>query len=65
MTSKVINLRHVRKTKARDAKRATADANAVRHGQTKTERDVASEEKTRARRLLDGHEMNDGGSDVE
>ena len=63
MMGKVINLRQARKTKARDGKRAAADTNAARHGLTKTERDAMEDEKTRAKRLLDGHEVEDGKGD--
>ncbi|MGB0412565.1 MAG: DUF4169 family protein [Pikeienuella sp.] len=62
MTGKVINLRQARKSKAREDKRAAADSNAARHGQTKAERDALKNEKSRAQRLLDGHEVeNDSG----
>jgi hypothetical protein len=65
MTGKVVNLRQVRKTKTRDEKRAAADTNAVRHGLSKTERDAQLDEKNRARRLLDGHEVEDDSGDAE
>lgn len=65
MTGKVINLRQARKAKARDEKRATAETNAAQHGQTKAERTAIQNEKSRARHLLDGHEMTDGGDDIE
>ena len=60
MAGKVINLRQARKTKARDEKRVAADANAARHGLTKAERGVMKVEKSRAKHLLDGHEVEDG-----
>ena len=65
MTGKVINLRQVRKAKARDAKRVIADANAARHGATKAERDALRDKKSREQRLLDGHEVENDGGDKE
>ena len=65
MTGKVINLRQARKAKARDAKRVSADTNAVRHGLPKSLHDATAVEKSKAKRLLDGHQMKDGESDTE
>ena len=50
----IINLRQVRKQKARQDKEATAQANRVRHGRTKAERRVAEDEEARKTRDLDG-----------
>lgn len=50
-----INLNRVRKQKARDAKAARADENAVRFGQTKAVKDKAKAEAAAAARHLDGH----------
>ncbi len=50
-----INLNRVRKDKARKAKRAEADANAVKHGRTKAQKTADMSESQRAREKLDGH----------
>ena len=53
--AKVVNLRQARKAAARAAARAEADANAVRHGQTKAAKaGLAAQAETLAR-ALDGH----------
>ena len=65
MSKTVINLRQARKSKARDRKRAEADANAARHGMTTAERTTLLSEKTRTRRLLDGHQVEDSDRDTE
>jgi hypothetical protein len=55
VTAEVVNLRARRKAAARAADRATADANAAKHGRTKAEkaRDRALADKSE--RELDGH----------
>ncbi|MDH2325455.1 DUF4169 family protein [Cereibacter sp. SYSU M97828] len=53
---KVVNLREVRKSRERDAKRAQGDANAAKFGLTKAERLRQKAEAEKARRDLDGHE---------
>lgn len=65
MTGRIINLRQARKAKARDGKRAEADANAARHGLTKSERATARDEKSRDGRMLDGHKLDDGDHDAD
>lgn len=52
--SKVTNLNQFRKTKARAEKRAEADANAVKFGRTKAQRDLEKARAAKARRDLDG-----------
>ncbi|MCT4685098.1 MAG: DUF4169 family protein [Roseicyclus sp.] len=55
MARDVINLGRVRKQRARDEKRRTADANAARFGRTKAERQ-AEEARVKAETAhLDGH----------
>lgn len=54
--SRPVNLNRYRKDRARVEKRAAADANAVRFGRTKAEKERAAAEAQKARRDLDGHE---------
>lgn len=53
--STVTNLNKFRKSKARAAKRAQADENALRHGMTKAQRQAEQRDRTRAQTHLDGH----------
>lgn len=53
--SKVVNLRTIRKQSARDEKRRAADANAVRHGRSRAERDAEQAASDKARAHLDAH----------
>lgn len=53
--SQPVNLNRFRKQKARAEKKARADENAVRFGQTKSQRDAARTQAEKARRDLDGH----------
>lgn len=55
MTGKVVNLRSVRKDKARAAKRRAGDQNAARHGRSKAQRTEENDAADRAARHLDGH----------
>ncbi|WP_128253521.1 DUF4169 family protein [Falsirhodobacter deserti] len=57
--AQIVNLRAVRKTRERDAKRAQGDANAAKFGLTKAERHRQQAEAEKARRTLDGHERDD------
>jgi hypothetical protein len=50
----IVNLRQVRKDKARIEKSAEAAANRARHGRTLAERERDRLEEERARRTLDG-----------
>ncbi|WP_425100610.1 DUF4169 family protein [Tropicibacter sp. S64] len=54
--SKVVNLNTVRKQKSRDAKRREGDANAAKHGLTKSQKTLAKALVDKAKRNLDGHE---------
>ena len=49
-----VNLNRYRKAKARVEKRAQADSNAVAFGRTKSEKEQAARENSRAARKLDG-----------
>ncbi|MBY8822998.1 DUF4169 family protein [Sphingomonas colocasiae] len=55
----VINLRSVRKAKARAAATAQAAENRARFGRTKAEKLADAQEKSRAERLLDGAKRED------
>lgn len=53
----VVNLRRVRKTKARDHAEKDAAANRMKHGTPKSSRAAAAAEKARANRAVDAHEI--------
>ena len=53
----IVNLRSVRKRAARDAAAKAADENRVRHGRTRTQREIGAREDERARLLLDGKRL--------
>ena len=55
--TKVTNLNRFRKQKARDDKRAEADANAVKHGRTKAQKSLEDARAEKAARNLDGHRL--------
>lgn len=50
-----VNLNKFRKDRARTAKKARADENSVRFGQTKVQKDVQKMRADQADRTLDGH----------
>ena len=52
---KIVNLRQVRKDKARAETRAQAATNAAKFGRSKSERSRDATEADKARRHLDGH----------
>ena len=53
----IVNLRRVRKTRARDDARREAGENAARHGLKKGEKALKAKREDNARRHLDGHRM--------
>ncbi len=53
--SKIVNLNKARKSRARDEARKQADANAIKFGRTKAEKDKDRAEADKATRDLDGH----------
>lgn len=53
---KVVNLNRARKARGRDAARREADANAVRFGRTKAQREAEERTAEKARTELDGRE---------
>ncbi|WP_457646757.1 DUF4169 family protein [Profundibacter sp.] len=57
--NEIVNLNRARKTRAREEKRAQADANAVKHGRTKAERIFDAARSEQARRILDQHHMDE------
>ncbi|UAB90466.1 DUF4169 family protein [Ruegeria sp. SCSIO 43209] len=56
---KPVNLNRFRKEKARAEKKACADANAAKHGQSKADRTVVKLQQDRQRRDLDGHKVDE------
>jgi len=54
-----INLNRFRKEKARAAKRARADENAVKYGRSKAEQTLNITRRDKAERDLDAHRRND------
>ena len=55
MTAKIINLRQVRKRRAREAEATDAAENRIRFGRTRAERERDKLNDTRSRQNLDGH----------
>lgn len=53
MTGSVVNLNRVRKSRDRAAEKAQADANAAKHGRTKSERLLEAAKAEKAKRALD------------
>ena len=60
----VVNLRTAKKQAARKAARAQADANAARHGQSKTDRLRQKAEAEKATRHLDAHRRTPGDGEA-
>ncbi|MFW8636570.1 DUF4169 family protein [Cribrihabitans pelagius] len=57
--SKPVNLNRYRKDKARAAKKARADQNAVAFGRTKAEKELEKAREAQDVRRLDGHKRDD------
>lgn len=55
----VVNLRRVRKYKARDEDAKVADANRLKFGRTKAERELTEAKTQLAARALDAHKRED------
>jgi hypothetical protein len=53
--AEIVNLRQAKKQAARKAARLVADANAAKHGRTKTERTLEKARAEKAVRDLDNH----------
>ncbi len=59
MTDTPVNLNRARKAKARIARKAEADANTVKFGQSKTRKAQERAETSKARRDLDRHRLSE------
>ena len=57
--NEIVNLRRVRKAKARALSEAEAAANRVTHGRTKNEKKRTKAENDAAQRKIDGHKRDD------
>ncbi|HEY2070257.1 MAG TPA: DUF4169 family protein [Rhizomicrobium sp.] len=57
--AELINLRRVKKAKARAEKSAAADANRVKHGVAKPVRDLAKARAEKDKRDADAHKLDD------
>lgn len=55
--SEVVNLRRMRKAKAKEEASLKADANRIKHGISKRERDIAETASNKAARDLDVHKL--------
>lgn len=62
MSAEIINLRQVRKQRAREQKAAEAAENRTRSGRTKAERELDEHSRTRAAEVLEGHFIGDRGT---
>lgn len=63
MAAEIINLRQVRKARARAEMDSKAEANRRKFGRTKAERLAETNEHQQAARHLDGHEIERRGDD--
>lgn len=63
MTAEIVNLRRVRKAKARAEKEAAAAANRARFGRTTAEKHHQAKQTDLAERRLDGHKLNEAPKD--
>ena len=63
MTADIVNLRQKRKQKARDEKRAEADANAREHGRSRAERALTGAVIRLDRARHDGQKLDPGPDD--
>lgn len=61
--AEIVNLRRVRKTKARKDKDAAADANRVKHGVARPARNLAKARAEKAARDIEGHKLTDEHND--
>lgn len=59
MTENIINLNKTRKTKIKQQKKATADANALKFGRGKTAKQQDTNSLNRRETILDGHKRED------
>ncbi len=59
MTADIVNLKRVKKTKAREADAKTAEANRLAFGRTKAEKQKSQALQTLETKRLDGHKIKD------
>lgn len=57
--AEIVNLRTFRKQKARSDKDSAAEANRLKFGRTKAEKQQVAAEKDRADKHIDGHKLDD------
>jgi hypothetical protein len=57
--AEIVNLRRVRKAKARAAKETDADANRIKHGTAKPVRDLAKARADKVRREIEARKLDD------
>lgn len=62
--AKIINLRQVRKQRARDDRRVSAKANSVRFGEATATQKARKAESERAGRMLEAHRRDDGQNGI-
>jgi hypothetical protein len=60
--SEIVNLRRLKKAKARAEKSAEADANRAKHGVAKTVRDLAEARKESDAKKIDAHFLDDSSN---
>ncbi len=58
MSANIVNLRRIRKERARGAKEREAEANRIAFGRTKAEKLTTKAEREASARKLDGHKRN-------
>ena len=61
--AEIVNLKRVRKQKARKEKEAEAEANRVEHGTPKHLRDLKKAEDEQATRYIEGHKLDESGEE--
>ncbi len=61
--AEIVNLRRVKKAKARAEKSAEADANRAKHGVAKSVRDLAEARVEKERSAADAHKLDKNGLD--
>ena len=59
MTAEVVNLRSVRKRKAREKKEVAAKVNRAAYGRTKSEKELTKAKRALQKKLLDEHKRDD------
>ena len=57
--AEIVNLRRVRKGKARAEKERDADANRAKHGVAKPVRELATARDAKERRIVDAHKLDE------